>query len=333
MVTISITVLFGHHTCSQITSWDLNMDIPRPILSILEQQWSDVKLSVTNHDRLETKLPLLATPLLRSLRFNATPGPSGTYDKLDGYSKMPELREIMLNAPNLRKLDITFAPYWMNRNVADPNILQLPLKSTDRLPSLHELIFSGPPDTYEWNSQHCTLLRQCMDCSQLRLLDLGLSCPGPLFEEIGGSLPNLRLLTIGIRTGEARLTIWRQDPPSCRTLGPTIRFINIVRGLHQLDITDFDPAADVLASTIINSQQALQRLSYRVSSVGWRSLPQHLWTASRLQELREQCPNLSHLEIDFPLVEQKWASRSSHKLLHRVISLTTIIVIPTCRSA
>ncbi|KAI4271817.1 MAG: hypothetical protein L6R38_006760 [Xanthoria sp. 2 TBL-2021] len=97
-------------------SWDLNMDIPRPILSILEQQWSDVKLSVTNHDRLETKLPLLATPLLRSLRFNATPGPSGTYDKLDGYSKMPELREIMLNAPNLRKLDITFAPYWMNRN-------------------------------------------------------------------------------------------------------------------------------------------------------------------------------------------------------------------------
>lgn len=172
-----------------------------------------------------------------------------------------------------------------------------------------------------------------MEWSQLRLLDLGLSCPGPLFEQIGGSLPNLRSLTMGIRTGEARLPIWRQIPPSCRTLGPVIRFMATVRGLHELDITDFDHAGDALASTILNNQKALQRLSYRVSSVGCRSLPQHLWTASQLQELREQCPDLSHLEIDFPLVEQKWASRFIRKLLHRVISVTTIIVIPTCRSA
>ncbi|KAL8752372.1 MAG: hypothetical protein Q9199_005791 [Rusavskia elegans] len=125
-------------------SWDLNPDIPRPILSILEQQWPYIKLSVTNYDCSETNLSLLATPLLHSLRFKATPGPTGTYDKLDGYSKMPELREIMLNAPNLRKLHITFAAYWTNRNAAAPHIIQMPLRPTDRLPPLHELTLFGP---------------------------------------------------------------------------------------------------------------------------------------------------------------------------------------------
>ena len=112
------------------------MDIPRPILSILEHQWPDIKVS------------LQTSPLLRSLMFTAAPGPIETHDKLDCRCKISEPRNIMVNPPNHRKLGISIAPYCLISDVADPQILQLPLKSTNRLPSLHELTLSDPPDTY-----------------------------------------------------------------------------------------------------------------------------------------------------------------------------------------
>lgn len=136
------------------------MDIPRPILSILKHQWPNIKVS------------LQTTPLLPYLRFTAAPGPIETHDKLNCRSKISELRNITVNALNHRKLGISIAPYSLISDVADPQILQLPLKPTDRLPSLHKLIFLGPPDTYNWDSPRCAFLHQCMDWRQLRLFEI-----------------------------------------------------------------------------------------------------------------------------------------------------------------
>ncbi|KAL8658855.1 MAG: hypothetical protein Q9226_000745 [Calogaya cf. arnoldii] len=254
-------------------SWDLNIDIPRPIITILEQLRPDVKLSVTVHDRPKTDVSLLATPLLRSLKFNTTPGYPGPYDHWDGYPKMPELKKIMLNTPNLRKLDITFAPYWMNRNAVNPRALQLPLEPTDLLPPLHELILSGPPDTYEWDPQHCKILHQCIDWSQLRLLDLGQSCPGPFIEEFAGSLPSLRSLTMGVRTDEARLSIWRyEDSPTCKTMKPIIPFID-TSYQHTDALRSFSRLVTVRVNLNLNFDASVFVPEYPQDAMGSTPLP------------------------------------------------------------
>lgn len=86
--------------------------------------------------------------------------------KLEQNSKLPKLKENLLNAPNLRSLDIKFKYNWMPPEVtwlgitATPRLLNLPLNSTDRLPTLQELTFSGPPETYEFDRPRCQLLRR-----------------------------------------------------------------------------------------------------------------------------------------------------------------------------
>ncbi len=128
---------------------------------------------------------------------------------------------------------------------------------------MHKLVLSVPPVTYDWDSPYCALLHQCMDWSQLRLLDLGLSCLAPFFEEIRGSLPNPWSLTIGVQIGEDNVIIWHYTPSLHR---PIIRVIDTVRGLQEVSITDLDSFTQVLSSTISKSQKA-SRSSLSICSI------------------------------------------------------------------
>ena len=133
--------------------------------NILEQRWPDVELRVGNYDRPELDTRLLSSPLLQSLSFcvlNHTTTLVAT-DQLAQYSYFSELREMLQKAPNLKELDIKFQYNWRRRRVdwsgKTTRALNLPLESSDRLPSLHKLSFSGPPETYEFSLEHCQLLK------------------------------------------------------------------------------------------------------------------------------------------------------------------------------
>ena len=296
--------------------WDTNARIPENVISNLEQQWPNAKLIVNNYDRAETDTRLLSSPLLHSLSFgilNSTATITAT-NQLEQFSRLPDLRDILLKAPNLRKLDIKLKYNWIQRavkwygNTASPHVLNLPLKPGDQLPPLRELSFSGPPETYEFDLKHCQLLKECMSWSQLYRLDIGISCPQYFFEELRSHLVNLKSLTMGIRTGERRYQYWPCGPLTCEDLEPVIRFIKAVPGLHELHITDLDAAAETVAPAILASQKSLQDFSYLASihrNYKRRKDP-HAWTTAQLIDLQERCPDLSRLEIDFPLNEGKW---------------------------
>ncbi|KAL8849420.1 MAG: hypothetical protein Q9221_005592 [Calogaya cf. arnoldii] len=144
-------------------TWNIRRPIPEAIIAKLEQRWPDVILSVAAHNHPITDKRSLQSPLLHSLSFcilNHT-ATVGATDQLEQYSKLPELREIMLRSANLRKLDMKFEYNWMVRHAewsgitANPHVLNLPLQPSDRLPPLQELTFSGPPETYEFTLEHC----------------------------------------------------------------------------------------------------------------------------------------------------------------------------------
>ena len=265
---------------------------------------------------------IVSSPLLHSLRYpihNYTATVVAT-DQLAQYSRLPELKNILLTSTNVRRLDIEFNYNWIEQGTqwrkisATPHPLQLPLTPSDRLPTLNELSFSGPPETYEFDFAHCQLFRQCMDWSHLTRLDIGISCPQHFFQQIGPSLCSLRSLTMGIRTGNRSWLHWRQGPLTCENLEPVQEFLKSVPGLQELRILDMCHAAKTIAPVILNSHKSLQTFSY-ISSMhrNWHrpmnaeKLP-YTWTQHQLYDLCQQNPDLFALEINFPLEDGHWVS-------------------------
>ena len=284
---------------------------------MLEQRWPNVELKVNNYNRADLDMRLLSSPLLRSLSFcvmNHTATITST-NQLEQYSIFPELREILVKNSSLKELDIRFVYNWMpsrlNLSGMSPRPLNLPLEPSDRLPTLQKLCFTGPPETYEFDLEQCQLLSQCMDWTQLRRLDLGISCPEYFFEEIGRRLPSLKSLTMGVGTGTRWYTHWTQGPLTCKHLGQVTNFIESLPALHKMYIIDLDAAAQTVAPAILTSQKSLYSLSYLTSMHRrhGRRNSVRVWTKAQLLELYQQNCCLSHLELDFALKKGIWVSQ------------------------
>ena len=151
-----------------------------------------------------------------------------------------------------------------------------------------------------------------MEWTQLRRLDIGLSCPQHFFEQIGGHLLSLRSLTMGIRTGNRRYQHWVQGPLTCTDIWSVSRIVKSLPALHELRVTDFESAAFIMAPAILDSQQALHSLSYLSSMYRRerRNNQDYVWSTALLLMLYQQSPTLTHLELDFVL-EGKWVSKTT----------------------
>ncbi|KAL8976447.1 MAG: hypothetical protein Q9205_007545, partial [Flavoplaca limonia] len=294
--------------------WNVKRPIPEAIIAKLEHRWPDAILSVGAHNHPTIDTRSLYSPLLRSLSFcilNHTATVTAT-SQLEQYSKLPELREILLRSSNLQKLDIKFEYNWLDRKAvwtgitARPHVLNLPLQPSDRLPSLQELTFSGPPETYEFTREHCRLWKQCMDWSHLRRLDLGISCPQYFFEEIGSCLTNLRSLAMGIRIGDRYFTHWAQGPLTSNNINVVTNFITCIPMLQELSLTNFVSGESDLFQSIRTKCTSLRKLYYHASINRHDHLvkpyilyPVLVATISELLELRQ-------LTFDFPLLDGHW---------------------------
>ncbi|KAL8889627.1 MAG: hypothetical protein Q9215_003135 [Flavoplaca cf. flavocitrina] len=243
-----------------------------------------------------------------------------TTSQLEQYSKLPELREILLRSSNLQKLDIKFEYNWLDRKAvwtgitARPHVLNLPLQPSDRLPSLQELTFSGPPETYEFTREHCRLWKQCMDWSHLRRLDLGISCPQYFFEEIGSCLTNLRSLAMGVRIGDRYFTHWAQGPLTSNNINVVTNFITCIPMLQELSLTNFVSGESDLFQSIRTKCTSLRKLYYHASINRHDHLvkpyilyPVLVATISELLELRQ-------LTFDFPLLDGHWPTHLANDI-------------------
>ncbi|KAK4690878.1 hypothetical protein P7C71_g6010, partial [Lecanoromycetidae sp. Uapishka_2] len=83
-----------------------------------------------------------------------------------------------------------------------------------------------------------------------------------------------------------------------------------------MHITDLDAAVEAIVPSILKYQKSLQTLSYHASmhrTSRRRKLP-YAWTTAQLDELRQESPDLSHLEVDFPLEDGKWPGEYANAL-------------------
>lgn len=270
-----------------------------------------------NHPTIDTRS--LHSPLLRSLSFcilNHTATVTATR-QLEQYSKLPELRKILLRSSNLQNLDIKFEYNWLDRKAvwtgitARPHVLKLPLQPSDRLPPLQELTFSGPPETYEFTLEHCRLWKRCMDWSHLRRLDLGISSPQHFFEELGSCLINLRSLALGVRIGDRQLMYWAQGPLTSNNINVVTDFITSIPMLQELSLTNFGSGERDLFHSIRTKCTSLRKLYYH-ASINRRHdhlvkpcilYPVPVVTICELLELRQ-------LTFDFTLLDGHWVCSS-----------------------
>ncbi|KAL8868427.1 MAG: hypothetical protein Q9174_005000 [Haloplaca sp. 1 TL-2023] len=287
----------------RIFSWDVNRDMPYPVLQLLEQQWPSVQLNVENHDRADPDMWLLGSPLLHSLDFGVL-----NEEVIDGQIMQPpkgmrELSGILLNAPSLQKLNIRFrhnrnSPEVM-REFERPGIdLCLPLNASNRLPALQELRFSGQDAMYTFDHSYCQVVSQCMDWGQLRRLDLGLGCSRSFYEIIGPHLTGLMSLRLVIDYEfDAHFYV------KC--------LLTSLRNLQELKLLDFQFSLDEVLSWLPGKTHSLRMLSchsvatYDVESDDEDEEPYYhdydsIWHF--LKSLYDVNPSLSHLEIDLPLV-------------------------------
>ena len=177
---------------------------------------------------------------------------------------------------------------------------------SDKLPPLHELTL-GPHFRYWHIGRQCRMLwTQCIDCSQLRRLNLRHGCPETLLEQLEGNVLNLKSLTLGVNLApQDGGTLSGGDPSLVQT------FIESIDGLHELSIINYCGEPDFLFSAVLKHHESLQTLSFHTPPDQHyrRKLPP-VWAVEQLLRLRDQCRNLSVLELDVVLEEGQWVSTS-----------------------
>ncbi len=298
-------------------SWNIRRPIPEAIIAKLETRWPNVILNMYAHNHPITDTRSLYSPLLRSLSF-CIQNNAATFRvprKLKQHSKLPELREALLRSPNLRKLDVKFEYSFLNWYdewsgiIASPHLLHLPLQPGDRLPPLQELVFSGPPETYEFTLEHCQLWQNCMDWSHLRRLDLGISCPQYFFEQLGDRLTSFTALSMGVRIGARDYGPWIRDGPlACDSVLSIGTFLGSIPRLEELTITSFHSCAVDFFHGIFEKHSSLRKFYYHMSM--HRSVTTFASTSRVivLDMLPFTLPELRELTIDLPLVRSRWVS-------------------------
>ncbi|KAH6710810.1 hypothetical protein BKA61DRAFT_578638 [Leptodontidium sp. MPI-SDFR-AT-0119] len=159
-------------------------------------------------------LDLLASPQLYSLECTVLCQSSPA-----NLSEFPVLTQILLQSSKLRVLRLAcvsdsrfqFKDYqskYATFGTDGSGPLNLFLKAGDKFPPLEQLAFISPthisptddfsPQLYRLSRDHCLVMKESMDLSKLRTLDLGRTSSHVFFAELAGYVPNLKSLSFTI---------------------------------------------------------------------------------------------------------------------------------------
>ena len=290
------------------TRWNVNRDIPERLISTLEKQWPSVKLSAENHDRELTDTRLLSSPLLQFLSFGTVNGRTscGFSDGLAHYSKLPELKAILLMIPHLRKLNVRFRYNWRRRQIEWLGFTATPHIS-DQIPALPISRLSGPDETYENVESNCQLSIQCRDWGRFRGFAVRISYPHYLFDDMWDCV-HQKPLTIAEEVTDRRedwCTYLPRGDFTGKNLYTVVDFIEPIPDAEVPHPTDLDSAAAKIASAITETRHRFETFLSRAPKTQ-SSSRYYEWTPEQLQHLHQQALELQHFKIEFTLLGGKW---------------------------
>jgi hypothetical protein len=306
------------------------------VISTLETRWPDAKLCIKLSDRgspyqQESNLDmrLLSSPLLYSVDlpiFCSRPVAEGKI-----HSELPILKQVVTQAPRLRKMGIHLmdslgsrqfmpgGPSYTDkidvpRNSEDLHKAHLPLRANDRMPPLTEVRLSSDFTLeYDLSIEHCIRWIQCADLTKLRVLDLANLSVEHLLRQWTGKVPNLKVLNFGIwpNNGVIDLSPAKLGPPE-----GVAAFIQGIDSLQELSILaqglggagSSSSDIPVSFSGILAQAKSLTVLRYRSPYHHSRWLQRAL-TEEQLEELAD-FRNLEYLETYLYLSPSRRQERS-----------------------
>ncbi|KAF2808060.1 uncharacterized protein BDZ99DRAFT_72176 [Mytilinidion resinicola] len=126
--------------------------------------------------------------------------PLGAADGVSEYRNMYRqdflrLTKLLMRLKNLKVLKVA-EMCLPSRSSGAPISMNLQLQLGERLPPLEELYFGR--GMLEFNQEFCVQLRESIDKTTLRRLDLGRRCPHHVLKELKGRLPNLKSLRFAL---------------------------------------------------------------------------------------------------------------------------------------
>ena len=160
-----------------------------------------------------------------------------------------------------------------------------------------------------------------MDWDQLCWFDLRDGCPGCFFEQFRRRVRNLKSLRFGFIKGERK---YSHRPMTCgETSAAVCNFLDSINGLDELYITNFESDTGYLVSSILKYSSTLRTLKFYdpLEGICGRVIAP-IWPTEVLEQLQEQCTNLSHLGIDVSLVNNELVKSLLHLRLKKILTHT-----------
>ena len=303
--------------------WESRPHIPTTVLSKIHSLFPTARIHVKNRDRARSPygrydrdmaldIDLLRSPQLHSLEIVVLQSGEYNYGPDRTISEFPILKQILLGSSNLRVLRLgciqetrydfaKFAQYYESFNTDGEGPLNLQLQNKDCLPTLVELgILKEAHRIYEpgydLSKAHCIAWKRAMNWKALRRLDLGNARPGDFFMVFCGHIPQLKSLKFRLSCGKDS----NEDPAPL--LRATIRFLDSVMGLEELEVADwtrsFFPS---LLSSIAKHGHSLTCLEVNASERGNKNFPGLV--EESLTQLLSDLPKLSTLSLAVDLLK------------------------------
>ncbi|OCL11966.1 hypothetical protein AOQ84DRAFT_171196 [Glonium stellatum] len=297
--------------------WATNTKMPGDLLSKIQSRWPNIELSVQNTIRHEAVHPedkvmdtaLLSAPQLTACEYAIyTNVPPRGVNAGHTCSEFQTFTNSILRCQRVKRLHLKVIPGGRMpcgtgdalQSAHEPEChgpLQLRLYSGCTMPPLEELTFSSSKDSlfdeYSFSSEHCATWRDCMDWTQLKRLDLETSCPTHLFQELAGFTPSLKFLRCGLSSKP--LLPWHYRPADPE---PLSRFLQSLRKLVHLEISNSERAGNSLWSGIKNSRNTLEVLNLRCY---YLSHAKSILNVEQILELSSEFPRLRQIGIPVPV--------------------------------
>ncbi|KAH3914550.1 hypothetical protein HBH56_090730 [Parastagonospora nodorum] len=280
-------------------SWETTVHISQVVLDKLHATWPKLELLVhvldrehardVRHRQMDEKL--LSSPLLRNLTYNAFF--QGYEAHKPARSEWPKLTRAIAAGGNLRMLRIQsqqdgneYRGIKVLNDTEPQKLMRFDMSPETHFPALeeftlHEVRHYGS-SSYLWDTEHCKMLRDSTDWSNLRTLNFASDMPTAFFTVFTGLLPELKSLRFGIprgANGEA-----------------ASKFIKSVRALESLDIDHSASTIDTLWPAIEQHNKTLETLILRGDFGSW-DYPVHL-EVSCLKKVVKEFPFLKRLGWD-----------------------------------
>ncbi|KAF2871511.1 hypothetical protein BDV95DRAFT_42328 [Massariosphaeria phaeospora] len=303
-------------------SWHANQTISQLVLDKLQTTWPKLKLFVRRSRRHHAEeghrsidFPLLSSPQLDTLACTVYIKDNVPQAELT-QSEWPQLTRAIVAGAHCRilRLRLRKDQYFYNepkvlKGTEEHAVPRFSDTSTMRLPPLEEIqILTGRFYTrYPWDMSHCLQLRNCMDCSRIRVLDFSRDYPRAFFSAFTGELPNLQSLCFGLPGPYGQQDESVQD---------VVRFLDSCIGLKALDISRLASRADEMWPAVLRHKDTLEELVLRPTIGYWitpgSGRPEYLDTRY-LQQITEEFPRLERLGFDVPFCDPQIGVRKSKK--------------------